>query len=383
MKKTLPKLYKKRSDGSLQHWTIEVDGKKHRTVAGKEGGKTVTSKWTIAKPKNVGKANETTPEEQAAKEAQAKWDRKKEGEYGTKKEAQAKGGAATFIKPMLALKYEDKNRKKEILKAFKTGDVYGQPKLDGVRCIISKDGMQSRKGKKVVSAPHIFKALQPFFKKHPDIIFDGELYSHDLSKDFNRIIELAKKTKPTAQDLKESEETLQYWVYDIVPVDEDNEINFTARNLLLKQFVKSIGYKMMIYTPTFSITSEEDLDEKYKSLLEDDYEGMILRRGDLPYMRKKCKALLKHKPFEDAEYEIVDITEGKGNGSGMAGRCIMLDHDGERTFGARPKGSHAFLKDLLENKEEYIGKEATVRYNNLTPDGIPRFPRIVAIRDYE
>jgi DNA ligase-1 len=35
------------------------------------------------------------------------------------------------------------------------------------------------------------------------------------------------------------------------------------------------------------------------------------------------------------------------------------------------------------NPNDFIGKELTVQYQELTPKGIPRFPKGLAIRDYE
>ena len=84
-------------------------------------------------------------------------------------------------KPMLAHKF-DNNR------VDWSQPVYIQPKLDGVRCLFTKDGAYSRTGKKFMNLAHIELALIPFFKQNPDIVLDGELYNHKLKNDFEKII---------------------------------------------------------------------------------------------------------------------------------------------------------------------------------------------------
>ena len=70
---------------------------------------------------------------------------------------------------------------------------YIQPKLDGVRCLFTKDGAFSRAGNQFMNVEHIEKDLKPVFNKYPNLILDGELYNHGLKDDFNKIISLVKK----------------------------------------------------------------------------------------------------------------------------------------------------------------------------------------------
>lgn len=82
----------------------------------------------------------------------------------------------------------------------------------------------------------------------------------------------------------------------------------------------------------------------------------------------------------DAEFKLVDITEGVGNRAGMAGRAHFELHDG-RPFKANMMGDRAHLQYVLQNKDTLIGKEATVLFNKYTPDGIPRFGRVKVIHE--
>ena len=74
--------------------------------------------------------------------------------------------------------------------------------------------------------------------------------------------------------------------------------------------------------------------------------------------------------------------DGTGNRTGMAGFMVMKNDNGT-TFKSNIKGSHEFLTELLNNKEKLVGQLATVQFFHLTPDGVPRFPYVIAIRNYE
>ncbi len=171
-----PTLYKRTSTGKIQTWFIEIDGGSYRTTSGQQGGKLVTSLWTVAEAKNVGRSNETSPEEQALLETEAIYTKKLEqgGYFRTIEEIDDDRG---FFEPMLAHPF-DPTRLPE-------GErFYVQPKFNGIRCVARKSGLWSRKGKKFVNCPHIEEELKPFFETWPDAILDGELYNHDYRSDF-------------------------------------------------------------------------------------------------------------------------------------------------------------------------------------------------------
>ena len=157
-------LVKRRSDGGIQEWSIEVVDNAFRVTSGKQGGKQKVNEWTYCNGKNKGRSNETTDEEQAQAEAKAKWDKKLAGEYALSGDTVDSLGC---VKPMLAKDWNDYGDKVEF-------PVYAQPKLDGIRCIATKDGLKTRTGKDIVAVPHIFESLQEFFDEHPDVVLDGE-----------------------------------------------------------------------------------------------------------------------------------------------------------------------------------------------------------------
>lgn len=362
----LETIYKKTKTGATQEWTIEVVGNKYRSHSGQVGGAITTNEWTIVYGKNVGRANETTDNEQTMAEAVAKRTKKLESGYFENIKHINK---TQYFEPMLAAKWEDSKDKI-------TYPIYSQAKLDGIRCIVTKDGMFSRNGKPIISAPHIINSLWHVFVINPDLILDGELYADKFANDFNKIVSLVKRTKPTAEDLADSEKSIEYHIYDLPSSNK----NFVHRaydlGILFETFSKYLhSYCRLV--DTRKVESEKDVLEQYELLVEAGYEGQMLRL-DSKYENKRSKSLLKHKTFVDEEYQILDIVEGEGNRSGTAGYMVFETGEGKR-FKSNVKGTWDETAEMLKSKKKLIGKQATIKYFNLTPDGIPRFPYVINI----
>lgn len=363
---TYPTLYKRTSTGKVQIWFMEVDGDRYRSTSGQQDGKKTTTEWTVAKPKNVGKVNATTGEQQAVAEVEAEYEKKLARDYHRTPDAV---DTQMRFKPMLATKWND--RKDKVV-----GQVHIQPKLDGIRCIAKADGLWTREGKPIYGAPHIHEQLQPIFSRYPDIIIDGELYNHDLKDDFNQIVSAVKKQKPTEEDLAVSREKLQYWVYDLPSHDG----TFGDRNKILQNVI-DIGLfeadNNIVIVQTVEV-HKEDVDKTASIYIEAGFEGAMIR---LPgkYENKRSNTLIKWKEFQDEEFPIVDIQEGEGNRTGMAARVVLSLPDG-RTFSAGMIGNVEYCKQLLAEKDEHIGKAGTVVFQNYTPDGVPRFPKFKGVR---
>lgn len=371
----LPTIYKRTETGKIQVWTMEVEGDKFRTVAGQLNGKLVTAKWTTAKGKNPGKKNATTPEEQALKEANAKRTLKLEAEYREKIEDI--DDPTIWKDPLLAQEFFDDQTKKEIELVY---PVWSQPKLDGMRCITMANASFSREGNPIMVIDHIRESIAAVFAKYPNLELDGELYNHDLKANFDELISIAKKGKATPERIAIAKEKIQYWIYDI----RDPSMSFEERSqFILKLFLDFP--EMETYcriVPTDKIEDRKDLDLCYKDYQDQGYEGQMIRLNT-KYEYKRTYNLLKRKEFIDREFIPIDVLEGKGNRSGMAGKMVF-EIDGKR-FEANMRGNAETYKEILENKNDYIGKrKATLRFQNYTPDGIPRFPVVTCVnRDYE
>ena len=364
----LQTIYKKTKTGATQEWSIEVEGNKYRTQSGQVGGVISTNEWTVCFGKNVGRANATTDDEQALAEAVAKRTKKLESGYF---EDINNINEQQYFEPMLASKWEDSKDKI-------TYPIFSQPKLDGIRCIVTKDGMFSRNGKAIISAPHIFESLKPLFETNPQLIFDGELYADKFANDFNKIVSLVKRTKPTVEDLAEIKKNIQYWIYDLPNEDDTFEIRSQALYDLFMEW--SYFNSHCINVDTDVCRSEKEVMELYEGYVEKGYEGQILRLNG-PYENKRSKFLLKHKSFQDSEFPILDICEGEGNKTGQVG-YMVFEIEGKR-FKSNVKCSWEEGAEILKSKSKLIGKSATIQYFNLTPDGIPRFPYVININREE
>ena len=280
-----------------------------------------------------------------------------------------------MIKPMLAYKVG----KKEVDWSEK---VFIQPKLDGVRCVISKDGAYSRTGKEWLNIHHITANLEPFFETYPDVILDGELYNHDLKNDFEKIISLVRKTKPKGDDRVESAVYVQFHCYDYIPGPALRRAKFSSRITWLKnELPESYCVK---FTNTYLVDKyEEALNMHQNTFLANGYEGSILRL-DKPYECKRSYNLQKFKDFHDTEATIVGYVPGKGKFTGLIGKFLMQDDDGI-AFGCPIGKGYNFQdrRDILNNVHDYIGKRATFTYFERTKAGSYRHPLYKTLRNYE
>jgi ATP-dependent DNA ligase len=277
---------------------------------------------------SVSRTNVKTGYEKALKRAQTMWNNEK-----TK---------CTEILPMLANKWED--RQKYISEPF-----YVQPKLDGVRLIVSNKGCFSRTGKPVEGVDHLARGLKD------GEYLDGECYAPN--KTFEEITSM----------FKMNPQSLDFHIFDYFDTNRPN-LTFEER-------------KDRITVDTFRVDKKSEVQGYHDLFVNQGHEGIMIRDASSTYeIGKRSNYLLKYKAFQTEEYEIVDVKEGTGREKGAA---IWVCKVGEHQFSAKPEGTLEVRKKYLQEKEKYIGKQLTVRYQNLTALGVPRFPVGVAVRDYE
>jgi ATP-dependent DNA ligase len=144
---------------------------------------------------------------------------------------------------------------------------------------------------------------------------------------------------------------------------------------------------------TYLAQSEADMLSKYSEYIEQGYEGLMIRTLQGDYENKRSKTLLKYKTFEDDEFEILEVFEGSGKLTGMVGQMLFKIKSGAMFF-STVNGTQEYLTELLKQKQELIGKKATVKYFELTADridengkiikgGIPRFPKVINIDRFD
>jgi DNA ligase-1 len=350
------KIYQRDSVGKTRYWQYEVEGPRYRTIAGIEGGAPVTSAWTDCKAKS-----QATDEEQAAFEAQAEFKKKLDRQY--RRTVEELDGVP--MSPMLAQDFAKQ-------KAIKF-PVFSQPKLDGIRALVTKDGAFTRDYQTHYNVDHILKALAPIFQEFPGVVFDGELYNHDLKDDFNKITSIVRKQNVDEEKRAEAAKLIQYHVYDVAGSYAVEY--FSARNLFL--FKTIFGERTMpsiVPVVTHKALDQAELDGHYGAYLEQGYEGQMVRL-DQPYeVDKRSKTLLKRKEFITAEFPLARIEEGQGNWAGYAKRVVFTLPDG-RECGAGIRGTQSRAAELLKEWPNWSDKrQVTIRHFTPTPDGMPRFP---------
>lgn len=402
----MTKLYKRDKKGNLLEWSIDHDNVSYWTISGRCDGKKIQTSPTFVEQKNIGKANETSLEQQVLNEVSSKVQYQIDHGYSYDIPTEEKR-----FEVSLADKYPDRQEKGKLDFPYIV-----EPKLDGLRCYIKmvdcEIRMFSRGHKEFVSCPHIKENefVKKFFETYPDAILDGELYNHELKNDFNKIVSLVKKTKPKPEDLEESAKLVQYHCFDSYYPSEP-QLLYTERKTRLLNILQQnnwVGHhfddvnKDSFYLvgvgwvhhfiggwkleSSYEVDNETLVEHYIKSAVNRGYEGIMLKK-DVPYFFGRSFNMLKYKKFKDAEYRIVDFEEGKGNLKGIAAAVICETDNGEQ-FKAGVTGTQDYARNLYENRNEYVGKLATIKYQELTPmkdgkGGVPRFGKMMTVRDYE
>jgi len=281
----------------------------------------------------------------------------------------------TKIKAMLAHKYDPDKA---------DYPSYIQPKLDGVRCLFTKDGAFSRAGNQFMNVKHIEKDLEVVFNRYPNLILDGELYNHGLKDDFEKIISLVKKKKPTDEQRDEAAQQVQYHMYDVASFPQ---ATYTWRMGFITRLNDSSVVRTSPHLVIIDTKVALDLDEAmslHSHNLRSGYEGSMYRSLDGYYKGTRSWDLMKFKDFHDDEAVIVGYETGKGKRQGTLGKFIMQDDEGIE-FGCPPGKGYDYkdLAGMLDNVHDYIGQRATFTYFQRTKAGSYRHPHYKCLRNYE
>lgn len=355
------KIYKLDSAQRERVLHIYTDGAKLIQESGLVDGAKIPHE-KICKGKNIGKANETTPEQQSVLQARSKLAEKlSEGYFMTLEEAKS----TEVVMPMLAEDY-----KKHSSKIKWVNQVFIQPKLDGMRCHIIVDKgkirLMSRAGKEILTMQHIIDAIIPALSPTSKFILDGELYAHGLT--FQENMRLLKKVRPGET------EKIGFHMYDVV-----SSTPFIARYNFAKAVVDKIKSPLITLVETVQIGSETDLLVDYKKFLAAGYEGAMIRHSDTGYeSNKRSVNLLKYKEFQDVALPIIDVLPSDAKPDQGVLLCKLPNG---LECKASLKFSHEERANILLNKNDYIGKQtAEIRYFENTEDGNLRFPVCIGFR---
>jgi DNA ligase-1 len=389
-----PTLYRKSSKGKLLQWTVWTEENTIITEWGESTGQLQTTQDLIKECKNPGKKNETTPTQQAEKEAKALWTKKLKGGYVKTSTAAMAGETSELIKggiwPMLAHRYDKKGDKISF-------PAYAQPKLDGHRCIamVDENGkctLWSRKRMQITSMPHIVKAIEELGCVG---YLDGELYNHAYKDEFETITHMIKRDTPcpgghgcTRTAARggpcKGYTEVQYHIYDTVPLPENIDVATFELRIGQRDLVLKTPKDPLIPVDTIDVEDEDDVMLAFERWLDEGYEGAIIRNRAGKYKSVSASSrstdLQKVKEFDDDEFIITDVKEGKGKLAGH-GIFICKTADGA-AFEAKMKGKLVDLKQYWDDKSLAVGRQMTVQYQGYTKKSkVPRFPVAVRFRE--
>lgn len=236
-----------------------------------------------------------------------------------------------------------------------------QKKLDGHRCLITRQDGQliaySRQGKEIDAIYHL---LEPIGRRLPEgTTLDGELYCHGYP--LQTLASWIKRHQPGTANLS-------FVCYDVISPDRYIDRHRELSAILSGVTTTTPG--QVVVLPFREYEGDDDQLVYFKKVRALGFEGLMLRLDGRGYEAgKRSSSLLKIKEFFDEEFQVIDITPSK---EGWAVCTCKLENGA--TFRCSAPGDMSEKRDVLTNKDKYIGRMLTVEYSFKTADGIPFHP---------
>ncbi len=225
-------------------------------------------------------------------------------------------------------------------------------KYDGVRAIWDGHELRFRSGRRV-PAPDWFVAALP---SEP---LDGELW---LGRGrFDELSAIVRKTSPLDYEWRR----IQYMIFD----QPGGAGTFDERLQHLQGLIDGRGTAWLRLIRQFRVADRDALTRELHAVVSGGGEGLMLHRADALYRSGRNDDLLKLKLRQDAEATVVGHEPGKGRLAGKLGALRLKT----------PEGREFRLGSGFSDEERAhppaVGRTVTYRYQELTKQGIPRFPR--------
>lgn len=231
-------------------------------------------------------------------------------------------------------------------------------KLDGVRASWDGRQLRFRSGNPVPAPPWFVAALPPQ-------ALDGELWLGRGT--FDQLSGIVRREVPDDAEWRQ----VRYMIFELPKAAG----TFTERLELMKAVVAQAGPPWLQVIAQFHLPDAKALEKKLAEVVRGGGEGLMLHRADTLYETGRSTALLKVTPWLDDEARVVAHLPGKGKYAGMLGALRVEMPDGRRF--ALGSG----FTDAQRRSPPPVGALVTYRYRELTPHGIPRFPRFLRIRE--
>jgi len=270
---------------------------------------------------------------------------------------------------------------------------YGQPKLDGWRARVmlqTSKGFEicitSNSGKQYPWFESLRKTMIDWLKNvdYEDLLdgLDGELFVLQLYNNdesyvpqsalFSTICSICGLSRSQPHEL---EDQIQFHVFDLVDKSgKYTQVERFERLDRLWEHMPEETEKRVVRVPTEIIENVEDVPEFHDKFASMGYEGIVVRTFQNFYKAgKRSTEMRKFKHFIDEEYEITGCKLDKG---------VPIEHfvwllkseEHDKTFSAKPMGTREEKLEWYKNRKKYIGRFLTVKFQEYTEDGIPRFP---------
>jgi len=359
-------LYGKDSKGGLKYWAVFTRGDEIHVKHGKVGGK-IQTKVTKATAKNIGKSNETTPEQQADIEAEAKWvKQKKSGYFETQEEA-------LNFQEFTPMKCQDYKHYPH--KVVYPG--YVQPKLNGIRVMIDRDGQAWSKAGEPYSLPkHLQDGINKLALNNAiPLGLDCEAYAGLESEgglSLQQIVSAFRKPN-------ENTDKLQLWIYDIPASNVGFELRTRLMDSLSTDIINLDLEYLFKVVDTSYVYTKEIYDSVHDNYVKAGYEGSVWRNVYGQYeFGKRSYDVIKRKPRQETEARVVSVEEDKNQQgvllceleNGVQVECLMLKE-------ADPDVNYR----LCVNAEKLIGSFITVEFEEYSDAGIPTKPVGIKLRN--
>lgn len=419
----LEPLYAYDSSGRIKTWEVgTLDKLTKATIVVKSGllnGKMTSKSTDILSGKNIGKANQTTVQEQANNEAQSKWEKKRKEGYkslselngfsvnGNKNEIENFDSKIvytieSYLKKYLPKTNTDDNGNMIPMKAqqYWKDDAktkpripfpcYIQPKINGVRCFAHIKRYQdnqiavkllSKKGLEYPILVDIISELTKLAWISRDILpdefyLDGELYIPNT---------ILSEITSAVRSLSLMTQSVRFYCFDVaIPCNMDmvQRDRLTLVFNLFKAYRANCNSNKISFVETKRAFTQHDVDSSFETYLQFGYEGLIARAPLATYkFGQRPQTMTKLKRRESKEFEIIDVIDSDHNPD--VAIFVCRNDMTTETFKVNPEGSVAQKKQYYKDRLQLIGKWLTVEFYERTNTDLPFHAVGIAIRDYE
>lgn len=237
-------------------------------------------------------------------------------------------------------------------------DYWVSEKYDGVRGYWDGKQLWTRGGERV-AAPDWFTA------GWPNVPMDGELWAGRGR--FSHAVSTVRQQTPIETAWRD----MRFMVFDLPSYVG----TFTERITAYQQLLAQLAVPWVQPVAQRKVASDAALQTLMRQTVKAGGEGVMLHRGDSLYRAARNDDLLKYKPYDDAEAQVIAHLPGQGKHAGRLG-ALLVQTEG----GLRLKLGTGFTDAQRENPPP-VGTWVTYRYRGKTDKGIPRFASFLRLRE--